>query len=874
MPDTLLLAGDCLVRMRALPEGSVDAVVCDPPYELGFMGKKWDSTGVAVDPATWREVLRVLKPGGYLLAFGGTRTYHRIAAAIEDAGFEIRDCLSWQYGCLSDDSEALTRRGWVRGPELRDTDDVLQWDATTGAFAWARPSRIVVAPYTGPLVRLANRHTDQLLTPNHRVYARVQRHTRHAPATDYEVLDAEAVGSRSSAWRVTLPCAGTLTEGAHVDPAYAYLVGWWLTDAWAHGDGKACMFSQSKRDTLPKLRAALAPYAPSEYVKPGKKDAHADEHTFYLTGPIAAQLLTEHPDRRLTWDVLGWDLPARQALYRGLMDGDGSQPGAQYAHTFWSKDAERRDVFLALATTLGFRSFVGGKDCVFVNTETATTEVQGKHRVAPVEYDGLVWCVTVPAGAFLARRNGRPFVTGNSGFPKSLDVSKAIDKIDRIGPMEERARAFTAWMRSTGITAQQVNDATGTCMGSHYLTDKSQPAVATTDLFDLLRPLLPPVPDEIEAIVRSRTEEVENMKRRKVVGEQKVPVGHAFAGEVYGGDGSEHRIVPVTAPATDAARRWSGWGTALKPAWEPIVVARRPLEGTVAANVLRHGTGALNIDACRVQGGGEVHAVQSDPGNRAGTVGTDLGFTKNDAEAFRKAQRESIARTNTLGRWPANLILTHAPGCGDECAPGCPVAALDEQSGTRTSGTGAVKRITAADREGQAGAAYGAESRPEGTPMVSYGDTGGASRYFNNLPIEADDLTPFLYAPKTSRSEREAGCDALPARSGAAAVDRAEGSAGLTPRAGAGRSATEVRNPHPTVKPIAVMRWLVRLVTPPGGVVLDPFMGSGTTGIAAVREGVSFIGIEREADYLTLARARIAHAQATPDRPAPPKART
>jgi hypothetical protein len=168
----------------------------------------------------------------------------------------------------------------------------------------------------------------------------------------------------------------------------------------------------------------------------------------------------------------------------------------------------------------------------------------------------------------------------STGFPKSLDVSKAIDKLDRIGPMQARARAFTAWMRSTGITAQQVNEATGTFMGSHYLTDKSQPAVATADLFDLLRPHLPPVPVEIEELVRSRTVESENMKRRAVVGEyQKVsPAACWRSGATnYGDRGTVFGL--ITAPHTDAARTWNGWGTALKPSWEPVIVGKKPLTG-------------------------------------------------------------------------------------------------------------------------------------------------------------------------------------------------------------------------------------------------------------------------------------------------------
>jgi site-specific DNA-methyltransferase (adenine-specific) len=209
-----------------------------------------------------------------------------------------------------------------------------------------------------------------------------------------------------------------------------------------------------------------------------------------------------------------------------------------------------------------------------------------------------------------------------------------------------------------------------------------------------------------------------------------------------------------------------------------------------------------------------------------------------------------------VGRWPANVIFTHAPGCGDECAPGCPVAALDAQSGqlpvSRGGGNGYACSIFGTDTQ---------KTRAKG--VVGFGDTGGASRFFTVTEYgDDDDLpgVPFFYSAKASRSEREAGCGELPARSGAAAVDRAEGSAGLTPRAGAGRSAPEVRNHHPTVKPLAVMRWLCRLVTPPGGIVLDPFAGSGTTGVACVHEDFLFIGVEREAEYADIARARIARA--------------
>ncbi len=434
-----LLCGDS--RALELGERTVDAVVCDPPYELGFMGKRWDATGIAYDVDLWRRVLRALKPGGHLLAFGGTRTYHRLACAIEDAGFEVRDSLHWLYG---------------------------------------------------------------------------------------------------------------------------------------------------------------------------------------------------------------------------------------------------------------------------------------------------------------------------SGFPKSRNVSKDIDD---------------------GLGAER-------------------PVVGA------------------------------NPNHRAVSGME-------YAG-IYAGGNTGAAV--LTAPATPEAQRWDGWGTALKPAHEPIILARRPLEGTIAGNVLAHGTGALNVDGCRI--GDEVrwnHPV----------TGSD-----DDGAVYELGMRGRGEGTLAEGRWPANVVLSHDHACQQypdqgnvwRCAPWCPVAELDRQSGQSRAGKTMKPRGRRPGGFGDVGADRG-DSRPNGP---QYGDAGGASRFF--------------YCAKPSARERDFGCEALPVRTGGQLTDRSDGSAGLSsPRAGAGRQGGR-RNYHPTVKPIELMRWLCRLVTPPGGVVLDPFCGSGTTGIAAVREGLAFVGVEQSDEYVEIARARITRA--------------
>lgn len=254
------------------------------------------------------------------------------------------------------------------------------------------------------------------------------------------------------------------------------------------------------------------------------------------------------------------------------------------------------------------------------------------------------------------------------------------------------------------------------------------------------------------------------------------------------GERIERGAIPLTAPATPDAERWQGWGTALKPANEPIVLARKPLsEPTVAANVLRWGTGALNVDATRV-----------------GISSGDTIYAKNPHTAAKGGGIASVGLSANLyrvpsGRWPANVILSHSLFCTDDaCDPSCAVALLDAQSGERRTGGQGHRGPAAPGYDG------GWRQRVPG----NIPDSGGASRFY--------------YVAKASRKERGAG------------------------------------NSHPTVKPVDLMRYLVRLITPPGGTVLDPFGGSGTTALACLAEGFECVLIEREQDYAQIAESRIA----------------
>lgn len=447
-----------------------DSIVTDPPYELGFMGKGWDSSGIAYDVEVWRECFRVLKPGGYLLSFGGTRTWHRIATAIEDAGFEIRDSIAWMYGSgfpkSMDVSKAIDKRpGVMRHPE----------------FAAELKAAIAASGFTNT----------------------------------FDVAE-RVIGRR--------------------------------------------------------------------------------------TGAVANWQKYQWPDARW-WPGL-----------RDLLGMDGSK---------W--------------------------DGVIAEAERVKT---GGHK------SGLA--------------------TGASGVGASGEGGARFDE-----------------------------------------------------------------------------------------------------------------------PATEAGKTWAGWGTALKPAFEPIIVARKPLAGTVAANVLAYGTGALNIDANRVSTEGEKTARPPLSTNK------HEGWQRpwNDDEASRErveASREVMHdKRDSLGRFPANVLLDESQA-----------EALDGQSGTLTSGLMPV----GTPKQGKPVGILG-EFKAQESTSATYGDSGGASRFFPTFRYEAK-------APGSERPE----------------VD------GVA---------------HATVKPLDLMRWLVRLVTRRGGHVLDPFAGSGTTGEAALLEGMESTLIELESDHLPLILARV-----------------
>lgn len=748
--------GDCLDVLRTLPDACVDAVVTDPPYGLTFMGRRWDRD--TPDVTIWREALRVLKPGGHLLAFGAPRTYHRLACAIEDAGFEIRDSLHWMFGCLSEDTEIIVNGEWVQYHKATEGSLALCYDSEHDTYSWQPVEKLVVYDYDDTAFRIESEYTDQIVSRNHRCL--VERDGRLVFALA-EHLDGEArvpvlEGVRDLLDALPLPqshAGGTQPLLPDVQGCATASASDEEADERAEDESRrvlgvrhegleagSVVASDCEADVLAPMQRGSAGTGVEGTRTQGEGRVDGRVEGFVPREDVGG----EQPGVEGRRDVQAGQGELRRAEVRSLPTGvpvDGSQGRIRHGAPAGGGESDRavpgEDGGGASRRSRHAEQRAVEPDAV--RDEPGAQAVRGtRHtsttlaRVTPFHHVGKVWCVKVPTGAFVARRNGKVFVTGNSGFPKSHDVSKALDK------------AAGAERKTLGVKVYadgHVQRSNGTDLG-----------------------------------------------RMNDDGWQ-------------GGDGSARAY---DAPSTDAAKQWSGWGTALKPAHEPIVLARKPLVGTVAANVVEHGTGALNIDACRI-GAENIPTRHTEYG---GASNGD-GWTKN---------RATGAVSVHDGRWPPNVLLSHAPGCAADCAPGCPAAELDRQS-----------------------------------------NTGGASRFFPTF--DPADEVAFRYVAKASRREREAGCEALASRVvgtwGGDEDDLTPGKRSTIPRA----------NTHPTVKPVALMRWLARLVVAPGGVVLDPFAGSGTTGVACMAEGLRFVGIEREPAYVEIARARIAHAEGQPRLP-------
>lgn len=723
-PTVTLHVGDVLALLKTFPDNYFDDLFCDPPYGLSFMGQEWDH-GVP-SKVVWKEASRVLKPGGHLLAFGGTRKWHRLAVNIEDGGFKIRDTMMWLYGCYSEDTQILTPNGWVNGTEIQEGDLVASWCATTDTIRFEVVQKKTLAPYNGPMIHLKNDNTDQLLTPNHRVYVDVCKRKqvngiRKGHWSGWQVQRAdELVPFR----RTKLPLGSSQDGQGFGDVKYAALLGWmWTEGGFDHGNngmGVRLYQSSVNQEHVEEIRQLL--YAlgitHSEYSRVRTyKDREYTEYTWYWSGDWAERLRLDLPDKKPSWGtIFKMTAEEKAAFFDAAMKGDGSE------NAFYQKDGECLEKMQTLCHLMGKQARCNFKKRAVSIHHNATTQLQSRHRKAkpPVQYEGMVWCVTVPSGAVMVRRNGRIFISGNSGFPKGHNISKAIAK--RKGGALKAREAITymkARREELGLSRREFEIRIFGRSDGNVRNWEEEISIPKPGLWPKIR----------EAMELESTPYDKDMQR----GDREKSVEEGSFGYQKDGERWEKERV-IREPVTDLAKLWEGYNTAIKPAWEPLVVAMKSTEGTYASNALKHGVAGLNIDGSRIGFASEDDRDAAKPQGKATSrkAAGDGGL----AAGYRETPRGTFEAKQTQGRYPANLILSHHPDCGTEvvetleCHVDCPVRRLDEQTG----GEGASRffyQAKAAKSEREAGL-----TPPEGKKRANSHPTVkplDLNRYFANL---------------------------------------------------------------------------------------------------------------------------------------------
>jgi DNA modification methylase len=398
-----------------------------------------------------------------------------------------------------------------------------------------------------------------------------------------------------------------------------------------------------------------------------------------------------------------------------------------------------------------------------------------------------------------------------SGFPKSLNIGKAIDKRggESIGWFIDYILDFA---EEKGISKKDLTMLFPSKNGNPtgWLWNKQHNQSITLEQYNTIKDFL--------GLDFPTLEEA----KREIVGVGKAGLTKGniatFSGDVE---------FAITAPSTEQAKKWEGWGTALKPANEPICLARKPLsEKSVAENVLKHGTGGINIDGCRVNFQNEEDRKESTAKNQHEDFGTKPMTNNNVYGDYSMIDPKNYDPT---GRFPANIILDEEAG-----------KLLDEQSGILNK-----QGVSKTDNKSGWQNKYVGGNIVKPIERKLYLDNGGASRFF--------------YCAKASKSDRDDGCGNLNDKHFQMPpfADEDSDKSVLKNR----MNSKSGKNHHPTVKPTDLMRYLCRLITPPNGMVLDPFMGSGSTGKGAILEGFDFIGMELDPEYVEIAKARIEHAQ-------------
>ena len=940
-PRWTVIQADVLEALRGMADNSFDALLSDPPAGISFMGREWDSDKGGRDQwiawlaSVMREAYRALKPGAFALVWALPRTSHWTATAIEDAGFDVRDVITHHFGCLSEDSEILLSTGWAAYSDVRVDDLALCYDTQTDGYAWGPVQEVLTYAYSDTAYRIRSDRTDQIVSRQHRCIVErdgvlafseaeaLQREARVPVLEDvHRLLESipvphEGAGDSESVVLRMPRCADLQVQDRHIQNSASCVwslrkdvpQGAWSTDvggevlrpalllestggfsgtsgeAEGHrGDGSGRLDKRESRVVQAQdERREQSGLEGRCYVQEGQGELHRPE---VCSVPI------EFADDGSQGRLCDGASSRCGATDRAAVDADGvsSSRGPQHQEQRSGEPDAVRD-------QQGPQAVRGSR---FTSTDLASVE--------PFRYEGTVWCVRVPTGAFVARRNGKVFPTGNSGFPKSLDISKGIDKAKGNG---DDIRQVTAWIRKAARAAKKTNRDIDALFGhngmaGHWTTQGQQAAVPTDDQWARLVEFLdvePPAEiQELAAHVNlAKGQPGDNWFKRPIHG---IEIrSNAPSGIVSIGRESTRIERKLTSSADDQSAVWEGQGTALKPATEHWILARKPLDGTYAENVQRWGVGGLAVDECRLGIDADERAIVD---NRSGA-----GFGNVTFEHQGRPEGERF-KSHSLGRWPTNLVLTHSIDCRRtgqkrdvkngtavkrngvtnndacgfgargtypvgtpdagygvrpveiwECVHDCPVRIMDEQSGDRPGMSGG--GVHRADYGG--GMSGGIDSA-----ATARNDSGGASRFFPRFQWSLEDIEAarFLYQAKASKAERDFGCDALPLRTGGEMTGREDGSAGTnSPRAGAGRN-EGARNHHPTIKAVGLTKWLATLVRPPARAesprrILVPFLGSGSEAIGALRAGWDeIIGIEREPEYVAIAKARLTRWEQVP----------
>ncbi len=676
MPTSTTIHGDCVEQMKLMDDNSVDSVVCDPPYGLSFMGKEWDSFTDAQAMGEWSrrwavEAFRVLKPGGHIIAFAGSRTYHRMAQGIEDAGFEIRDQIMWMYGSgfpkSLNVSKAIDKRGGVVADFEPFRDAVIHAMKETGV-------------------------TRKALT--------------------------KALGNDMLSHYIT---KGSQPAVPKLEDYLVIRESLELGEEWDH-----LFLPEAEREVVGKGTSGIAA-------------AFGEENLGSVEGLEAPDydVTISETDMAKKWE--GW--------------GTALKP----AHE---------------PCVLGRKPF-----------PTSVVENVLKHGTGAINIDG------------------------------SRVATDDVMTFERKGAMwTSEENQWREFKEDTSTFEQHENGRFPT----NVLVSHHEECTAEECDNDCPRQTL-------------------DRQSGHVAGSGKVKVStgganRAASWEADGGmlaAGKENTGVRDFGDGGGASRYFHApkLDTEFNSENNPAVLGRKPLIGTVAENVLEHETGGINIDGARV--GETMREVQAGTGERVSGNGSMNGWN---------TKREVVGQVK--GRYPTNVIVSHHPECKPTGEYGVAIKGGSGTGGSTTPDSvfessgfkpnNEVEKVKASEERVEI---YNCHDKCPRHLLDNVAD--GSSRFFHAAELDArsgewgpdfEGADRFMYVPKPSKAERHVG----------------------------GRT-----NIHPTVKPVDIMRYLCRLVTPKGGTVLDPFMGSGTTGVAAILEGFNFIGIELSEEFHDLAEYRI-----------------